>query len=118
MPNIHVTITDITKGPFRLSTLARASAGNAIDGVTIVGFNPKAYVLSQFFTIQFDPNSVTGTALYIGGSDTDSTHYGFVLLRGQDKPFFPAAGNSMRLPDFWVNADADGTVFSLQWQIM
>lgn len=118
MPNIHATITDITKGPFRLSTLMRASAGDAIDGITIVGFNPKAYVMCQYAELQFDPSSATGTLLWIGGSDTDSTHYGFVLQRGQVKTWFPASGNSIRLPDFWVNGDANGLVFSLQWNVM
>lgn len=116
MPNIHATITNIADGPFRLSTLMRASAGDAIDGITIVGFNPKAYPHCQYAQLQFDPNSATGTKLWIGGSDTDSTHYGQVLLRGDEKTWVATQGNSIRLPNYWVNADANGTVFSLQWE--
>ena len=118
MPNIHCTITDVTKGPFRLSTLMRATAGDAIDGITIVGFNPNAYVLCQYAQLQFDPSSATGTKLWIGGSDTDSTHYGQVLLRGEIKTWLPTAGNSIRLPNYWVNADVNGLVLSLQWENM
>lgn len=113
-----MVIDDITEGPFRLSTLMRASAGDAIDGVTITGFNPKAYVMCQYAELQFDPLSATGTLLWIGGDDTDSTHYGNVLQRGQIKIWPATQGNSIRLPDFWVNGDANGLVFSLQWNVL
>ena len=116
--NLHVTITDHTKRA-KLSWLARATTPTSISGFTVAGGDPKAYANAQFLDIQFDPNSATGTALYIGGKDVDSTHYGKVLLRGQDQgPVFPTAGNTVRFGDIWIAGDADGLVFNVSWMVL
>ncbi len=117
MPGIHVTITDHTKRA-RLSSLARARTSTTIPGFTVVDSKPSQYVLAQWLDIQFDPNSATGTALYIGGNDVDSTHYSKVLLRGQDDIRFPASGNSIRMADLWIAGDVDGLIFNVSWQVM
>lgn len=115
--NIRVTITDHTKR-VKLSQLARARTTTSIPGFTVVSSNSQAYVNAQMANIQFDPSSATGTALWIGGNDVDSTHYGQVLNRGDQFPLWPTAGNTIRFGDIWVAGDANGLIFMVNWSVL
>lgn len=119
MPSITVTVDDFTEGGFRLSSIMRAAAADSIDGLTISGFNPRAYVMAQFVVVQHVYAS-GAEFLYISDADdkTDADGAGLELKPGERQEFIPTAGNTIRTPNLFINTSANGGIFRVIWFVL